>query len=133
MACKHLTIIPDASPSVAGRCGIGEGGGIPTHGFCRRCPKNTDPVKQPTRTTVTRVPVATSVSTHIASIPRDKWPAWATGMALAAIPEDVGIGDVVHRLAGPANKITDWLKEKGIADCGCGNRRIKWNLLYPLK
>lgn len=71
----------------------------------------------------------------VRAVPRDKWPTWAASLANLAISGDAGVGDVVERLARRSGvKITvEFLKSIGIPDCGCADRRARWNAQYPLR
>lgn len=47
-------------------------------------------------------------------------------------PGDVGVGDSFEHMAEAfgADRVAKFVKRWGI-DCGCGDRKAKWNRLYP--
>ena len=59
------------------------------------------------------------------------WPAWTHLVKPFRKPQDVGIGDTFEHMAAAvgAKKTADFLHKYGI-DCGCGDRKAKWNRLY---
>lgn len=70
---------------------------------------------------------------EIKPIPRDQWPAWAKLIALAAKPEDIGVGDTVERTIGKANSAAfkTWFLAAFGRPCGCATRQAAWNATYP--
>lgn len=100
----------------------------------------------------TYVPVKPSLqNTIVAAIPPDKWPDNCKELAKKAIPTDKGLGDVAARLI--ANKSFDTVLAGSVIagqfgnlntfigvfkwlvgeDCGCTDKQVKLNALYPLK
>lgn len=47
-------------------------------------------------------------------------------------PDDIGVGDSFERMSEAlgADRVAKFVKRWGI-DCGCANRKAKWNRLYP--
>lgn len=66
-------------------------------------------------------------------VPREKWPKWAQLLAELAIPEDAGVGDVIHRHAGAAGEAYIRLRKAIKWPCGCTRRRAAFNARYPLR
>ena len=66
--------------------------------------------------------------------PREQWPLAAKLLAKAARPGDVGLGDVVQRLAagigGETYKV--WYTRLTGRPCPCGQRQDALNQLFPL-
>lgn len=123
MTCKHLSIITDASPSVADQCAIGEDGGIPTMWFYGQCSRNTEPPCVPfARTTASNAtsPPQTQPQAAIEALPRDKWPLLAKLTAKLAIPSNTGLGAVLRILKhGGADTLAEWYTKLTGKDCGC--------------
>ena len=63
---------------------------------------------------------------------RGEWPGWARGLAVLRKPEDVGVGDTVHRIIGDTASATfaRWHKIMFGTECGCPERRSEWNEIY---
>ena len=61
---------------------------------------------------------------------RSRWPVAARWIAALAIDTDRGVGDVVHRLTGRVPGLEDMVALLG--NCGCPNRHIRWNEIFPL-
>lgn len=61
----------------------------------------------------------------------DKYPRWVRSIAAWSKPGEIGVGDTFHRIAESigAEHLSRLIKWFGI-DCGCANRREKWNELY---
>lgn len=61
-------------------------------------------------------------------IPRSNWPVGMGLILRAAIKEDLGFGDTVYRLLHDSviQKLANL-----IPNCGCAERRAKWNEQYP--
>ncbi len=80
------------------------------------------------------VPEAQPVPILPTAMPRSEWPRIIRLLALFAVPEDRGIGDVVARLIGPfgGDAFKLWTKRFGL-DCGCEVRQADWNIRWPLK
>lgn len=59
---------------------------------------------------------------------------YAIGLAALAIPADRGIGDVIARKLGVGGEIfkAAFLRLTG-RDCGCNDRQLKLNAMYPLR
>ena len=137
MPCKNAT----SATNYYSICGRGLHGGKPSHGTCVRCEHNTDRAwhEEQVRVmlTVNQQPIVVppqAAPVTILPMPRDRWPLWAKGVALRATPEDTGIGDVVERLAikSKAKNIVEFAKAMGLPDCGCADRKLRWNQEYPL-
>lgn len=66
-------------------------------------------------------------------VPREEWPIWAKAIALAASPEDKGVGDTVARTIGDRNsaRFKAWFKTIFDRDCNCADRHAAWDTLYP--
>jgi hypothetical protein len=66
-------------------------------------------------------------------VPRDKWPLWAKGVALARGGQDKGVGDTVERAVGPVGgeAFKQWYLNTFGKPCGCDGRKESWNTLYP--
>ena len=65
---------------------------------------------------------------------KEKWPLWAEPLKLFSQPGDKGLGDIVARKIGLARgaAFKAWFKEKFNRDCGCTNRQIWLNQMFPL-
>ena len=66
-------------------------------------------------------------------IPFDQWPLWAKRVKRKAKPEDLGVGDTVHRRIHDrklGRLVVRWIKLCRIP-CGCEKRRDDWNIFYP--
>lgn len=65
--------------------------------------------------------------------PKSEWPAWAKLIALAAKPEDAGVGDTIERTVGKANSAAfkAWFLATFGRSCGCATRQAAWNATYP--
>jgi hypothetical protein len=63
-----------------------------------------------------------------------QWPAWALPLKLFAQSGDRGLGDIVARKIGLARgaAFKAWFKEKFNRDCGCSDRQIWLNQMFPL-
>lgn len=63
----------------------------------------------------------------------EKWPLWATAMALMKKDEDKGVGDTVHRVIGPSNsaEFKRWYLVIFGKSCGCERRQGEWNAQFP--
>lgn len=71
----------------------------------------------------------------IIAIPRDKWNRAARWLASRAKPGDRGIGDVVQRItdaSGISKAVLIARAVKLFGDCGCADRRQRWNAMYPI-
>ena len=136
MPCKHA----QSSAPTYSVCGLKLYGGKPSHGTCVRCEHNTDRAWHEKQVqvmlTVGAPPIRPSIApqTPVAAIPRAEWPMWAKGLAVLAKPEDKGIGDTVERLAkvAGAKSLVEFAKDKGLPDCGCADRKARWNQQYPM-
>lgn len=66
--------------------------------------------------------------------PPAPWPAYLLPLKLLKQEEDRGLGDIVARTIGPVggDAFKDWYREKFGQDCGCRDRQIHLNRLYPL-
>lgn len=66
------------------------------------------------------------------AVPLEKWPEWAKAMALLKQDGEIGVGDTVERIIGPAvgGKFKRWYKEKFGKSCGCERRKAEWNQKY---
>jgi hypothetical protein len=74
-----------------------------------------------------------SVTTAVkpVAIPREQWPTWAKAVTPWAEPEDIGVGDTIHRKLGVLGEVFKaTLKTLGVP-CGCDQRQEEWNILYP--
>lgn len=114
---------PRANPAV-GNCKIGMLGGRPSIGSCESAS-----CRQP-------APVDIEISaTGVVAVPLGKWPLWAKAMAKKAIKPDRGIGDTVYRVIGECASAQFELWHLAIFGrrCRCGERRARWNALYPLQ
>lgn len=68
----------------------------------------------------------------LATMPRDKWPGWADGVALLRAGEDRGVGDTVERWASRFGGTQFKIMAKAVGlPCRCAERRDLWNTLYP--
>lgn len=69
------------------------------------------------------------------AIPRNQWPLTVKGIAMLAMSEDRGVGDIVERMAKIAGgkTLAQWYKELTGNDCGCANRKERLNRMYPLR
>jgi hypothetical protein len=78
---------------------------------------------------------AIGIVSELQPIPYEDWPVWAKALKKLAMPDDVGIGDVVRRTIGEetSEKFKSWYKRVAGKDCGCNGRQAAWNKLYPLK
>ncbi len=136
MPCKNAL----SASETYSLCVLNLYGGKPSHGTCAQCEKCTDPewhrqkvaemlAKQPPP------PVSSIVvpTVDILPVPKPQWPLWTATIALLATPEDAGIGDTVERLAkrAGAKSLVEWTKEHGLPDCGCADRKRRWNQQYP--
>lgn len=106
-------------------CGVeGDGQSIVDHGKSGYCPlgKFDKPLESPP-------------PNPLKPISREQWPAWVNLLAARAVPEDVGIGDVVARLIGEKTGLLFKAAFKALTgmDCGCSGRQASWNILYKLK
>jgi hypothetical protein len=63
-----------------------------------------------------------------------QWPAWASPLKLFAQPGDRGLGDIVARKIGLARgaAFKAWFKDKFNRDCGCSDRQVWLNQMFPL-
>jgi hypothetical protein len=73
------------------------------------------------------------VARPVQPVPRDQWPLVVKAMALAAKPEDKGVGDTAKRmLAGMGADALAKLYEQATGrECGCKDRAARLNALYP--
>ena len=63
-----------------------------------------------------------------------EWPIWARALKEFAKEEDIGIGDVVHRMIGEETSAAfeAWYLATFGKPCKCKGRQARWNKLYPL-
>ncbi len=62
------------------------------------------------------------------------WPIWSKAVKLLATPEDAGIGDTIHRLAGVAGTTFEAMFLRFFKrPCGCEVRRDLFNGRFPYK
>lgn len=61
------------------------------------------------------------------------WPRWSKLVERwFRQPDDIGVGDSFEHMAEAfgADRVAKFVERWGI-DCGCGDRKVKWNRLYP--
>jgi hypothetical protein len=114
-----------------GCCALGLYGGRPSVGTCGVCREHDDGLGNRTRPPLPEPAPAPPFQ----PVPRDQWPIWADSLAKLAVESDTGIGDVVERLARRtlAKSVVEFAKKMGLPDCGCADRRVRWNAEYPLR
>ena len=63
-----------------------------------------------------------------------QWPVYLLPFKLLSKPEDKGLGDIIARTVGPVggDAFKQWYKDTIGQDCGCRDRQIHLNRLYPL-
>lgn len=61
-----------------------------------------------------------------------KPPRWVRLLQRLSTPQDIGLGATVKRIAGKVGgkRFIAWSKRIGLP-CGCTEREIEWNRLYP--
>lgn len=66
------------------------------------------------------------------STPSYKPPRWVRLLQRLSTPQDIGLGATVKRIAGKVGgkRFIVWSKRIGLP-CGCTEREIEWNRLYP--
>lgn len=120
---------PERHRPCAGACPCKiDGADIIEHAREEQCPRGYyDGVPQPADS----VPIP--MARRIEPIPRGDWPLKFKMMGMAESHADAGVGDTVYRLAVIFG--ADWLtkKVKWLGDCGCADRRKRWNQLYPYR
>lgn len=138
MPCKHAR----DSTMTYSLCVLNLYGGRPSHGTCARCDKCTEPGwhRQKVQEMLIRQPQAAILRAAVTQaaiqpVPCPEWPLWAKGVALLAVEADAGIGDTAERLAkaAGAKSLVEWAKNKGLPDCGCADRKKRWNQQYPFQ
>lgn len=146
--CIHAQPLPNGKAAGV-QCILGLNGGRPSLGVCRRCDKRQpiDPDRPAVLVEVAVVkrmppPVVMTPEQHRAAVeaaekamavPRDQWPLAVKVLAALAGPLDKGIGDIVERKLGIVGEAWKSAYETLVGTpCGCGDRKRKLNLLYPL-
>lgn len=68
-----------------------------------------------------------------AAIPWKQWPPWTKALRVLRTSADSGLGDTVERIIGPAQSkaFREWYRLTFDAECGCAERKMKWNAMYP--
>jgi len=63
---------------------------------------------------------------------RDRWPLWALAIALLKQDGEIGVGDTLERIIGPANSAAfkAWHMATFKKSCGCSERKAVWNQRY---
>lgn len=66
--------------------------------------------------------------------PPAPWPVYLQPMKLLAQQGDRGLGDIIARTIGPVggDAFKEWYLKTFGQDCGCRNRQLHLNRLYPL-
>jgi len=65
-------------------------------------------------------------------IRNDRPPRWVSLLQRLSTSQDIGLGATVKRIAGKVGgkRFITWSKRIGLP-CGCTEREIEWNNLYP--
>lgn len=59
-------------------------------------------------------------------------PFWVRALQWLSVPDDIGLGATVKRVAAKygGERFKAWSKRIGLP-CGCTDRELEWNRLYP--
>ena len=119
----------EAAPTIAmllRHCADGHFGGKPTPDECSACT-----VRRPRDAKLPAVEFVTLRVKAPVAVPRAQWPWWAKRIAAKRADDDTGVGDTFKRWLGKPGELIEATTEAAGVDCGCSDRRARWNALYP--